>query len=161
MDDAVTSEQSELRRIYEEAGSWQGVAIYLNGFTHPTQPISSALAWKVANGKCSSTRITMALIHADRIDAPPPKVEVAVCPTCGELHQMQRTCPTQKRRDERKRRAWAGTAEEAEVVDQMVASCGHDSLAQMVDHMVDMYEKLGDEYAMWGIPLGGYDNDLE
>jgi len=137
MNDKSRPESAALIAIHKKAGSWPGVAEFLNDYAASGRTISSALAWKVANGRCNSHRVTMALVRAGMIKQPPPVVEVQVCYDCGQVHDMQRTCPSRKRKDDRRRRAWAGSAEDAEAVDRIVRERGFDSLAQLVDSWLD------------------------
>ena len=139
MDDtAPSAEIAALREIYKQAGSWPKVAKFLE--RHSNEPISDALAWKVAKGQCESERVTLALLRAKLIDEPPPTVAVEVCTDCGHLHNLYKTCPTERRPDDRRRRAWAGPPERATLVDEMVRERGYNSLAQMVDSLIDEYE---------------------
>ena len=145
MNDSSNPERDALMAIYENANSWPEVARILNGYLSNGTRVSSALAWKVANGRCKSPKVTMALVHGNYIDEPPPKVEVTVCPACGKLHKYLKSCPGSTRKDRRKRRAWAGTEEKAEIVDRMVRDMGFSSLAQFIDNMVDEYEYEDDD----------------
>lgn len=123
-----------LDNLHDEL-SWDGVADYLSKAIG--ERVSGALIWKVAHGKCESDKVQLALVKLKLIDAPPPTVEVHVCADCGELHTQHKTCPTAKEADTRKRRAWAGSGERAEILDRIVAEQGFPSLAKMVDTWID------------------------
>ena len=140
-DEAPNAEAAALREIHKQLKSWPKVAKFLE--QHSSEPVSDALAWKVANGKCDSERITLALLRAGLIDQPAPTVAVEICTDCGQLHTWHKTCPTERRPDSRRRRAWAGPPERATLVDEMVRERGYDSLSRMIDSLVDEYESEG------------------
>ena len=138
MTDSQTDEAVALLQIYETHKSWPAVATFVSKYA--PRNVSSALCWKVANGRCASDLITIALIRAELIDHKPPKVEVEVCTVCGEVHAMFRTCPSKKKRDPRVRRAWGGPGERAEILDRMIADSGYGSLTEYLNSLIDAGE---------------------
>lgn len=129
----LANETDALNIKHQELNSWPKVLDFLLEFSD--EPMSVALIWKVAHGKCNSPRVTQALANAGLIACPPTYEEVIVCDKCGKVHTQQRTCPSRKKKDARKTRAWHGDEVTADIIDQMVAASGHRSLSAMVEDM--------------------------
>lgn len=113
-----------LERLREEGFSWDNVAKILSDSSVSGETVTGAMVWRVMNEGMDSPKIRRMMGLA------PAAIEVPPCPDCGEAH-VKKTCSA-RRRDGRRRRAWAGTDDEAELVDRWLEKHGYRSLSQYV-----------------------------
>jgi hypothetical protein len=125
------SAQTALEVLRDRLGTWREVAEYLANYQEGR--LYAALLWNVARRGSKNGLVEAALIKAGLIERPPVVVEVEACDSCGGLHDFHATCPSRKRPDTRKTRAWHGTGEEAAELDRRLSDLGFRNLQHWVD----------------------------
>jgi len=86
----VKETQYHVKQLRRQKMTWQQIGDLIG--------ISRSLAWRVAHGKCDSTRAR------HYFGLPPKVVEVVPCRVCGEVH-AKKTCPTTYKAGSRQRAA--------------------------------------------------------
>ena len=111
----MESLEHKVKRLKSKKQTWQAVGEEIG--------ISSALAWKVAHGKCDSA------VARHYFNMPPAAVEVAPCVVCGGVHTLK-TCNAKRKRNNVDRMAARLSPEDGERAREKLKAEGFKSITQ-------------------------------